>query len=155
MMREWATVTAWRQGVATLSCETRSGCGSCRAKSTCGTSLLNKLGPQTEHQLRVSVAQPLEPGQKIEIGLSEGSLLRSAALVYLTPLAGLLLGGGLGQVWLGSDGAAALGALAGAAAGFWLARRLSASLGRRDDYQPVVLQIGLPPSQLRQGEHQI
>ncbi|MBW7981971.1 SoxR-reducing system protein RseC [Enterobacillus tribolii] len=148
MMREWATVIAWHQGVATLNCETRSGCGACRAKHTCGTTLLNKLGPQSQHQLQIAVAQPLEPGQKIEIGLTESSLLSSALLVYMTPLAGLLAGGALGQWGLTSDAGAALGALLGAGLGFWLARRLAVPLSARETYQPVVLQIGLPPSAL-------
>lgn len=149
MMREWATVIAWQQGMATLSCEARSGCEACRAKNSCGTTLLNKLGPQSQHQLLVAIEQPLEPGQKVEIGLTAASLLSSALLVYMTPLAGLLAGGALGQWWLANDAGAALGALLGGGIGFWLARRLAAPLSARAEYQPVVLQIGLPPSALR------
>ncbi|HDJ1441279.1 TPA: SoxR-reducing system protein RseC [Serratia rubidaea] len=149
MMKEWATVVSWQQGVALLRCEPKAGCGSCKARSGCGTRALNELVPETEHQLQVQIEQPLEPGQRVEVGITEGSLLRSAMLVYLTPLLGMMLGGGVLQLWLATDGAAALGALFGGVGAFLLARKLARRLGEQDAYQPVVLQIGLPPTALR------
>ncbi|TBM16969.1 SoxR-reducing system protein RseC [Hafnia alvei] len=149
MMREWATVASWQQGIATLNCEQHSGCGSCGAKNTCGTAVLNKINPQSQHQLQVEIAQPLEPGQRVEIGITEANLLRSAVLVYLTPLLGLIVGGGVGQSLMHSDAWAALGALVGAGAGFMFARFKAKKLSDRQDYQPIVLQVGLPPSMIR------
>ena len=103
MMKEWATVVSWQQGVALLRCEPKAGCGSCTARSGCGARALNELVPETEHQLQVRIEQPLEPGQRVEVGIAEGSLLRSAMLVYLTPLLGMMLGGSVLQYWLGTD----------------------------------------------------
>lgn len=97
MMKEWATVISWQNGIALLRCEPHSGCGNCHSRRGCGSHLLNELGPETDHQLQVEISQPLEPGQKVEVGISEGSLLRSASLVYLTPLVGLIAGGALFQ----------------------------------------------------------
>ncbi|SPW25918.1 Sigma-E factor regulatory protein rseC [Edwardsiella tarda] len=113
-MREWATVISWHAGEALLQCEAHAGCTGCRARQGCGTAALAELGPQTRHQLRLAVSQPLQVGQRVEIGLQEASVLRSALLVYLTPLAGLLGGGAIGQLWLASDGASALGPCWGA-----------------------------------------
>ena len=149
MMKEWATVISWQNGVALLRCEPHSGCGSCNARSGCGSHLLNELGPESEHQLEVAISQPLEPGQKVEVGMSEGSLLRSASLVYLTPLAGLIAGGALFQALFITDAFTALGAISGAVLGFLLARALAAKIEGESDYQPTVLQIGLPPTALR------
>lgn len=149
MMREWATVISWHAGEALLQCEAHAGCTGCRARQGCGTAALAELGPQTRHQLRLAVSQPLQVGQRVEIGLQEASVLRSALLVYLTPLAGLLGGGAIGQLWLASDGVSALGALLGGVAGFALARRQARRMARGIDYQPVLLQVALPPSQLR------
>ncbi|WP_145490661.1 SoxR-reducing system protein RseC [Yersinia rohdei] len=149
MMKEWATVISWQNGVALLRCEPHSGCGSCNARSGCGSNLLNELGPESEHQLKVAISQPLEPGQKVEVGISEGSLLRSASLVYLTPLAGLISGGVLFQALLITDAFTALGAVSGAVLGFLLARTLAAKIEGKSDYQPTVLQIGLPPTAIR------
>lgn len=149
MMKEWATVVSWQQGVALLRCEPKSGCGSCTARSGCGVHALNELVPGTEHHLQLQVAQPLEPGQRVEIGIAEGSLLRSAMLVYMTPLFGIMLGGGLLQWWLGSDAASLLGAIIGGAAAFLVVRLVAPRLGKQVNYQPVVLQIGLPPGAMR------
>ncbi|QPR27990.1 SoxR-reducing system protein RseC [Edwardsiella hoshinae] len=149
MMREWATVIRWQHGEALLQCEAHAGCNGCRARQGCGTAALAELGPQTRHQLRLAVSQPLQVGQRVEIGLREASVLRSALVVYLTPLVGLLGGAVMGQLWLGSDGASALAALLGAVAGFVLARRQARRMARGVDYQPVLLQVALPSSQLR------
>ncbi len=53
--------------------------------------MLNKLGPQTTHTIVVPCDEPLVPGQKVELGIAEGSLLSSALLVYMSPLVGLFL----------------------------------------------------------------
>ncbi|MFI8416650.1 SoxR-reducing system protein RseC [Serratia sp. NPDC078593] len=148
MMKEWATVISWQQGVALLRCEPKAGCSSCSARTGCGARALNELVPETEHQLQVHIQQPLEPGQRVEVGIAEGSLLRSAMLVYLTPLLGMILGGSLLQLWQGTDAAAALGALIGGVGAFLLARKLAQRIDEQDAYQPVVLQIGLPPTAL-------
>ncbi|ANI31170.1 SoxR reducing system protein RseC [Yersinia entomophaga] len=149
MMKEWATVISWQQGIALLRCEPHAGCGNCHARGGCGSDLLNKLGPESQHQLQVAIDQPLEPGQRVEVGISEGSLLRSAMLVYLTPLFGLIAGGALCQNIFVTEAMTAVGAVLGGIAGFLLARRLAAKVEERADYQPVVLQIGLPPTALR------
>ncbi len=61
-----------------------------KARAACGSYLLNKIGPETVHQLELPVEQPLVVGQKVEVGIPENSLLRSAMLVYLTPLLGII-----------------------------------------------------------------
>lgn len=68
------------------------------ARAACGSYALSKIGPNTEHQLEVDIEQPLVVGQKVEVGIPEGSLLRSAMLVYLTPLIGLFLVAALVQL---------------------------------------------------------
>jgi len=149
MLKEWATVVSWQDGVAKLRCETQAGCSSCHSRSGCGARVLNELGPQTEHTLQVSISERLEPGQKVELGITEGSLLRSAFLVYMTPLLGVILGGGLLQGLTGGDFYSVVGAIAGGVAGFVLARALASRLEHHAGYAPVILQIGLPPDAFR------
>ena len=75
--------------------------------------------------------------------------MRSAALVYLTPLVGLIAGGALFQALFISDAFTALGAISGAGLGFLLARGVAIKIEGKSDYQPTVLQIGLPPAAIR------
>jgi sigma-E factor negative regulatory protein RseC len=149
MMKEWATVISWQNGVAELRCETQAGCSSCHSRSGCGSRVLNELGPQTEHNLQVSSAEPLEPGQKVELGIMEGSLLCSALIVYMLPLFGVIFGGGVLQSLFKADVYALMGAVAGGAIGFAAARYLASKVSDKAAYQPVILQVGLPPNAFR------
>ncbi|HAT8014736.1 SoxR-reducing system protein RseC [Citrobacter rodentium] len=149
MIKEWATVVSWQQGEALVSCDVKASCSSCASRVGCGSRVLNKLGPQTTHTLVVPSAEPLFPGQKVELGIAEGSLLGSAMLVYLSPLAGLFLIASLFQVLFGSDLAALSGAVLGGVGGFLIARAFSRKLAGRESWQPVILSVALPPDLVR------
>lgn len=149
MVKEWATVVRWHNGRAILRYGSNSGCGSCAARSTCGSYILNKIGPKTEYQLELEVSQPLVVGQKVEVGIPEGSLLRSAMLVYLTPLIGLFIGSGVMQFFFINQLIIFLGAVIGASAGFFLAKKIARYWEKETLYQPTILQIGLPPGELK------
>ncbi|WP_339026336.1 SoxR-reducing system protein RseC [Leclercia pneumoniae] len=149
MIKEWATVVSWQNGVALVSCDVKASCSSCASRAGCGSRVLNKLGPQTSHTLSVPSEQPLVKGQKVELGIAEASLLGSAMLVYLSPLVGLFAVGGLFQLLFATDLAAMCGAALGGVGGFLLARGLSPRLAVRDNWQPTILSVGLPPDELR------
>lgn len=149
MMREWATVVAWQDGIATLHTEAKTSCNSCQARKGCGSHMLNKLGPKNAHVMQIASSKPLTSGQRVELGIKESSLLGSALLVYMTPLFGLFLFAGLFQALFGSDLAAACGALLGGVGGFIVAKGISMKFGDREAFQPVILNIALPPDTLR------
>lgn len=149
MMREWATVVAWQDGIATLHSEAKTSCNSCSARKGCGSHMLNKLGPKDAHVMQIPSAKPLQPGQRVELGIKESSLLGSAFLVYMTPLFGLFLVAGLFQMLFHTDLAAASGALLGGVGGFILAKGISTLFGDREAFQPVILNVALPPDLLR------
>jgi positive regulator of sigma(E), RseC/MucC len=111
--------------------------------------VLNKLGPQTEHTISVPSSEPLVVGQKVELGISEGSLLTSAMLVYMTPLLGLFVMAAVFQLLFASDMAAFVGGVLGGVGGFLVARGFSPKLASREAWQPVILSVGLPPDLLR------
>ncbi|MFG6654749.1 SoxR-reducing system protein RseC [Scandinavium sp. M-37] len=149
MIKEWATVISWQDGLARVSCDVKASCSSCASRAGCGSRVLNKLGPQTEHTISVPSAEPLVVGQKVELGISEGSLLTSAMLVYMTPLFGLFVIAALFQLLFGSDLAAFAGGVLGGVGGFLVARGLSPKLASREAWQPVIISVGLPPDLLR------
>ncbi|MBT0720236.1 SoxR-reducing system protein RseC [Tatumella sp. TA1] len=149
MMREWATVVAWDNGIATLHTEAKTTCNSCSARKGCGSQMLNKLGPKDAHVMQISSDKPLQPGQRIELGIKESSLLSSALMVYITPLVGLFIGAGLMQYWFNADLASAGGALLGGVGGFFVAKYLSKMMGDKHSFQPIILTVALGPDQLR------
>ncbi|MFU0854435.1 SoxR-reducing system protein RseC [Kluyvera cryocrescens] len=149
MIKEWATVIDWDNGMAQVSCDVKTSCNSCSSRAGCGTRVLNKLGPQTSHTISVPSEQPLVAGQKVELGITESSLLGSAMLVYMSPLLGLFVVATLFQVLFGSDIAALCGAILGGVGGFLIAKGLSPRLTARETWQPVILSVGLPPDLIR------
>ncbi|HRM41185.1 MAG TPA: SoxR-reducing system protein RseC [Escherichia coli] len=129
MIKEWATVVSWENGQALVSCDVKASCSSCASRAGCGSRVLNKLGPQTTHTIVVPCDEPLVPGQKVELGIAEGSLLSSALLVYMSPLVGLFLIASLFQLLFASDVAALCAA--------------------RAEWQPIILSVALPPGLVR------
>lgn len=149
MIKEWATVIAWDNGMAQVSCDVKTSCNSCSSRAGCGTRVLNKLGPQTSHTISVPSAEPLVAGQKVELGITESSLLGSAMLVYMSPLLGLFVVAALFQVLFGSDIAALCGAVLGGVGGFLIAKGFSPRLAARETWQPIIISVGLPPDLIR------
>ncbi|WP_052282243.1 SoxR-reducing system protein RseC [Kluyvera genomosp. 1] len=149
MIKEWATVIAWDNGMAQVSCDVKTSCNSCSSRAGCGTRVLNKLGPQTSHTISVPSAEPLVAGQKVELGITESSLLGSAMLVYMSPLLGLFVVATLFQVLFGSDIAALSGAVLGGVGGFLIAKGLSPRLAAKETWQPIIISVGLPPDLIR------
>ena len=70
MIKEWATVVSWHNGVAQVHCDVKASCSSCASRAGCGSRVLNKLGPQTSHTISVPCEQPLAAGQKVELGIA-------------------------------------------------------------------------------------
>lgn len=144
MMREWATVIAWNNGIATLRCNQKSGCSGCQARMTCGARIMNEVKPNDALEFKLPVEQYLEIGQKVELGISEANLLYSALLIYLVPLLGLFIGTGLCHWLIGNDVAVMIGALLGGIIGYFIAKVYARKLETKHFYQPIILQISLP-----------
>lgn len=86
MMIEQARVLAYENGIARVQSYAKQGCGSC-ASSGCGTSALSGLSGEKKAPIfEIKVAQALNAGDQIEIGLSEKALLISIFLLYGVPL---------------------------------------------------------------------
>ena len=117
MIKEWATVVSWHNGVAQVHCDVKASCSSCASRAGCGSRVLNKLGPQTSHTISVPCEQPLAAGQKVELGIAESSLLGSAMLVYMAPLAGLFVMASIFRLPGGARSVAATGGTSVLAAG--------------------------------------
>lgn len=144
MIKEWATVVSGKTGRRWSVVMLKPSCSSCASRAGCGSRVLNKLGPQTTHTIVVPCDEPLVPGQKVELGIAEGSLLSSALLVYMSPLMGLFLIASLFQLLFASDIAALCGAILGGVGGFLIARGCSRKFAARSEWQPIILSVALP-----------
>jgi sigma-E factor negative regulatory protein RseC len=124
-MRAAARVLDVRDERARLACDEQPSCQACRGGRGCA---LSWLGTADRSSLEVSSVSldgsPLIAGQAVTIEVPDSELLRSAAKVYLLPLAGLLAGPALVR-WTGagSEAEALLAAVTGVVLGWALARR--------------------------------
>jgi sigma-E factor negative regulatory protein RseC len=144
MIEEHARVVAIEGEIAWVETQRKSTCGSCTAKNSCGSSLLERFVGQRSNRLAVTRVADIAEGDEVVLGLEESSLLRGSFAVYMLPLLLMLLMAVIAQTllsdkWLASEAASILGGLAGLGLGlFWLkgyAKRALIS-GR---FRPVVL----------------
>jgi sigma-E factor negative regulatory protein RseC len=97
-------------GKAIVAMET-AGCSACGQGSSCGIGKMASGRPAT--LITIPTSGDLRAGDIVLIGLPENKLSLSALLGYLFPAFAMLLGAWLGAFIDGSDGATALGAIAG------------------------------------------
>jgi sigma-E factor negative regulatory protein RseC len=121
LLEEPARVLSLSAGRALVEARRRSACGRCAARSGCGHGLLDSLASRHalafELPVPEALADALRPGDTVMVGVPERAVLGAALRVYAPPLAGLVAGTLAGAALLGSDGAAAVGAVLGLLAG--------------------------------------
>jgi sigma-E factor negative regulatory protein RseC len=131
MIEQEARVEAVEGDEAVVVVARQSACGACSAKSGCGTALVGSIFPSRQLVLRMPNSQHAMPGERIVVGLPEGSLQLAALLLYGLPLLALLAGALTGQaiaessVWP-TEPAAIVGGLFGLLVGLTATRRLGA-----------------------------
>lgn len=129
-----------------LSCDQQTSCSSCSSQKSCGTGIVSKAVGNKSLNWYLVTEKVVKPGQVVEIGLPEKSVLQSAALVYLVPLFAMIAGAWIGQWWLapmlamGEGLVIAVSALA-TLAGILFAKRLSYQLEQRSSQQVTLLRV--------------
>lgn len=108
-----------------------SGCGTCAGQG-CSSRRIAELFQRSPRHFLVDCDLSLSPGDRVVIGIADGSVFSGALRAYGLPLALMLAGALLAQAIQPGDGAALAGMLLGGAAG-WLAVRGGRSA------RPVVL----------------
>lgn len=141
MLQEQGQVVAVEQGAVLVQVQRQSACGSCAARGACGQGLSQMLRPGRQQEVWALANLPLTVGDRVVLGVSEQTLLRSAMLVYLLPLLALLLAAGAGR-WLGlGEGMVIVSAVASFGAALLYLRSYSRRNANNDQIQPVVLRV--------------
>jgi sigma-E factor negative regulatory protein RseC len=127
--------------VATLEIERKTACGLCGKKRGCGNAVWGKL---FAHQSTAFKAQNLidaQVGQSVIVGINEKALLKSAMLLYLLPLATMLIGAMIAIQVSGTDVGAMIGAIVGLLLGFIWVKGYTTSNQYFLFQQPVILRL--------------
>ncbi len=138
MITESALVVRRSDRFAFVRSESQHFCKRCAEGRGCGSQLGGFILKNRLHEVRALVCDPtVRPGDRVLLGLSGDTLLKTALLVYGLPLvflfAGALAGAG------GGEAGAMIGALAGLSTGLLTVRLLSRRLATNDRWQPVIL----------------
>jgi len=131
MLEQTAEVITAKPGETWVRAVETSGCGTCGGRG-CATRRLAELFRRNGRSFRVDNTLDLAAGERVVVGMPEGSVLAGAGWAYGLPLVAMLGGALLTQVWMPGDGPALAGLLAGAALAYLLLRRVPAA-------RPVVL----------------
>ena len=123
-----------------------SGCGTCGGQG-CSSRRIAELFQRKPRLFRVECDLALAPGDRVVVGIADGSVLSGALRAYGLPLALMLAGALLGQAIHPGDGAALAGLLVGGALGWVISRggrAVCPAVLRRDAPSRVHLKKGLP-----------
>ncbi|KHF24451.1 SoxR reducing system RseC family protein [Solemya velum gill symbiont] len=92
MIEEQAVVTAVAGDLIEVRVEQQSACGSCSAKSGCGTSIVASLFPGRQQQLQLPNTINAVVGERVVLSIAEEAIISGSLRLYLFPLLGLIAG---------------------------------------------------------------
>ncbi|WP_019569764.1 SoxR reducing system RseC family protein [Thioalkalivibrio sp. ALE11] len=124
---------------ARVRIQRRSTCGSCSARSGCGSGVLSDVLGRKPIEVRVGHSGDLQAGDTVTLGVRDTALVAGALMMYLLPLAGLIGVPALGMALFpgAGEGVLLLAGLGGLGAGLLGVRRW---MRQRDAaFRPVVL----------------
>ena len=135
LLESVARVVALDGGTAWLEPEPKASCSGCMSLAVCGA----KGGGVRALQARrfpLTDAPPLRVGERVVVGLPEGSVLRASATAYGLPMLLMIASGIVAQTNGAGDLDGALAMAGGLAAGLLVARLIAARLSGRGDLTP-------------------
>lgn len=143
MIEEYATVVSVIDGRVLIESERSSACGQCQAKQSCGQKAISEWAASKMTQLEIDnpAKIPVETGDRVVVGIDEGSFLKVSALMYLLPLLLMVLLGGLAEYLEYAEVTIILTSFVGLLVGFSGVKLWSQRLDNRSGFNPVLLRI--------------
>jgi sigma-E factor negative regulatory protein RseC len=129
-------------GLARVLTDRKGACGGCHSGPSKCRGCLSTSGKLESHVINAIDAGV---GDVVKITIAPGNLFKGAAIMYLLPIATLILGA-VGGLWFGGasgwgDSGSVLGGLAGLVFGFWSVTRLGRSRRLRRQMTPTITAI--------------
>lgn len=127
--------------IATLEIERKTACGLCGQTRGCGNSIWGKLFAHRSAAFKAQNLINAKVGDSVIVGIDEKALLKSALLLYMLPLATLLIGAILATQIYDTNGTAMIGAAIGLVLGLLWVKGHTMSSSYFALQQPVVLRL--------------
>jgi sigma-E factor negative regulatory protein RseC len=126
---------------AILEIERKTACGLCGQTRGCGNSIWGKLFAHQSTAFKAQNRINAKVGDSVIVGINEKALLKSAMLLYILPLATMLIGAILATQIRDTNGYAMLGAAAGLVLGFVWVKGHTMSNSYFKLQQPEILRL--------------
>lgn len=126
---------------ATLEIERKTACGLCGQTRGCGNSIWGKLFAHQSTAFKAQNRINAKVGDSVVVGINERALLKSAVLLYMLPLATMLIGAILAKQLVTTEVSAMLGAAAGLVLGLLWVKGHTVSSSYFKLQQPVILRL--------------
>ncbi len=144
MIEEYAVITQCKNDIAVLELERRTACGICGQTRGCGNATWGKLLGHNSHTFLARNDIKAKVGDSVVVGIDERSALKSAFLLYVMPLLGLIVFSVFAEVFSNNQFYVMLSALVGLFMGFLWVKLYLMSRERNpknysQQYQAVVL----------------
>lgn len=127
--------------LATLEIERKVACGLCGQTRGCGNSLWGKLFAHKSTAFKAQNRINAKVGDSVIVGINESALLKSALLLYMLPLASMLIGAILATQLQDSNAYAMLGAGVGLGLGLLWVKGHTMSSNYFKLHQPEILRL--------------
>ncbi len=127
--------------IATLEIERKTACGLCGQTRGCGNSIWGKLFAHQSTAFKAQNRINAKVGDSVIVGINEKALLKSAMLLYILPLATMLIGAILAKHFFATELSAVLGAAIGLILGLLWVKGHTMSNSYFKLQQPVILRL--------------
>lgn len=144
MITETAIVTRRYGRLVELELQRNSTCGQCELSKGCGTGALGRLLGHRSKPILIETDHQLEPGDRLELGLSESALVKASLAIYGLPLLGMVGAGLLAALAAAPEVVIALAAAAGFFAGYKFAGFITNALDA-EQFAPYIVDITVNP----------
>lgn len=143
MIEEHATVVSVVEGRVLIESSRSSACGQCHAKQSCGQKAISEWASSKMTQLEIENPAKIlvHVGDRVVVGIDEGSFLKVSALLYLLPLLLMVLFGGAGQYFKYAEIVIIMASFFGLLVGFFVVKVWSQRFESRCQFNPVLLRI--------------
>jgi sigma-E factor negative regulatory protein RseC len=127
--------------IATLEIERKTACGLCGKTRGCGNAIWGKLFAHQSSAFKAQNTINAREGQSVIVGINEKALLKSALLLYLLPLATMLIAAIVAMQINNTDISAIIGAVLGLFLGWVWVKGYTTSNQYFLFQQPVILRL--------------
>lgn len=141
MVCQDARVVKYEDGVASVIIDQGEHCEGCHAKGHCGVMMAG------DKPVEVKYPDKLEIGQRVEIGLMPGAILKASILLFILPALAFAVGIAIGYwladfiTWADKQWVGFITGIILTAITYWVIKIVTPALEKKDNYEPIITRL--------------